>query len=65
MDYAVEAAMSSYWINFVKTGNPNGKDLPEWKKYDAVTNSIMNIDTKPQMKPAMFKPEFQFLESVD
>ncbi len=64
-DYAVEAAMSSYWINFVKTGNPNGKDLPEWKKYDAVTNSIMNIDTKPQMKPAMFKPEFQFLESVD
>ena len=35
-DYELEEIMSSYWLNFVKYGNPNGKDtngagLPEWK----------------------------------
>jgi para-nitrobenzyl esterase len=22
--------MRGYWINFAKTGNPNGPDLPRW-----------------------------------
>ena len=25
--------MSSYWVNFAKTSNPNGEGLPEWKPY--------------------------------
>lgn len=63
-DYAVEKAMSSYWINFVKTGNPNGVGLPEWKNYDAASQSIMELGEKPVLKPGMFKTEFQVLESV-
>ena len=30
-DYAVSEEMASYLCNFVKTGDPNGKNLPEWK----------------------------------
>jgi carboxylesterase type B len=22
--------MSDYWVNFLKTGDPNGQSLPEW-----------------------------------
>jgi para-nitrobenzyl esterase len=29
-DIAMADLISSYWVNFAKNGNPNGKGLPEW-----------------------------------
>ena len=29
-DREVANRMRGYWINFAKTGNPNGPDLPHW-----------------------------------
>jgi para-nitrobenzyl esterase len=34
-DFKVSDAMSSYWTNFVKNGNPNGPGLPEWPAYSS------------------------------
>jgi len=33
-DFAMARAMSSYWTNFAKTGNPNGTNLPNWARYE-------------------------------
>jgi para-nitrobenzyl esterase len=33
--------MSSYWVNFASTGNPNGKGLPEWPVYSDKTDQAM------------------------
>ncbi len=30
-DYKLANTMSDYWVNFAKTGNPNGENLPEWE----------------------------------
>ena len=30
VDYRLADTMSSYWVNFAKNGDPNGKGLPEW-----------------------------------
>lgn len=29
-DRRLTEAMTGYWVNFIKTGNPNGADLPDW-----------------------------------
>lgn len=29
-DYQLAKSMNTYWSNFIKTGNPNGKELPFW-----------------------------------
>ena len=50
IDTMVANLMSSYWLNFAKTGNPNGKGLPEWKPYSE-TREVMQIGEKMGMIP--------------
>jgi para-nitrobenzyl esterase len=53
--------MSSYWVNFIKTGNPNGKGLPEWAHYEKSSGNIMEIGDQSRLLPGLFKNEFSFL----
>jgi len=44
VDHALAKTMSQYWINFIKTGNPNGKYLPSWPLYTKEGKNIMIFD---------------------
>lgn len=42
-DRDISAAMQQYWTNFAKTGNPNGKGLTEWPKFDAAARGYLEF----------------------
>ncbi|MBW8744773.1 MAG: carboxylesterase family protein, partial [Sphingomonas sp.] len=48
-DRKVSATMSGYWANFIKTGNPNGGDLPLWPQAPAdagqIQRQVIDVDT--------------------
>jgi para-nitrobenzyl esterase len=44
--YELADKISTAWINFVKTGDPNGKGLPNWEPYQPEKGATMLFDNK-------------------
>jgi para-nitrobenzyl esterase len=65
-DEAVARYMNTYWANFAKTGNPNGKELPEWTVYDAKNNALLEFqsDGNPVGKPDPKKERLDLIEKA-
>lgn len=46
----------AYWVNFAKTGNPNGAGLPQWPAYSAATDQLIDFTNDgPVAKPSPHK----------
>jgi para-nitrobenzyl esterase len=60
-DHALAKLMSGYWVNFVKTGSPNGDGLPEWPKYDTSQNLAKVFDAKSSTEKLPGKGGLDFL----
>jgi len=55
-DRRVSQIMQAYFVNFIKTGNPNGAALdgarlPAWRAFDPAANEVMGLGPAPQMRP--------------
>ncbi len=54
IDHRLATMISTYWVNFIRTGNPNGVQLPVWGKYSVADKEIMVFgpdrqETEPMM----------------
>ncbi|MDF2159233.1 carboxylesterase family protein [Algoriphagus sp. CAU 1675] len=65
VDYDLEKAMSSYWLNFIKTGNPNGDGWPEWPVFDPQNPMVMELGDEVKSRPVRYWPQLQFMESLN
>ncbi|CAG9297684.1 carboxylesterase/lipase family protein [Celerinatantimonas diazotrophica] len=45
-DQKMADLIHQYWVNFAKTGNPNGASLPHWPAYSSKTDQLMWFSPK-------------------
>ncbi len=61
-DPALAAMISRYWVNFAKTGNPNGPGLPHWPAFNTSSQRVMYLDAQPHAGPV---PNLRQLKVLD
>lgn len=57
-DYQVSKVMQEYFVNFIKTGNPNGKGLPEWPTFASGQRMIIDVNTRKEHDNSRARYEF-------
>lgn len=65
-DQEVAETLHAYWVNFAKTGNPNGGSLPKWPFYDAKKEELLEVQVNgiPAGKPDPKKSRLDVIEKA-
>ena len=60
-DQQLADQMSSYWVNFARSGNPNGEGLPNWPAHqslDTVNAAILDANPASESLPSLARMQF-------
>lgn len=55
-DRTLSARMSRYWVNFVRTGDPNGAGLPAWPKASGADPQLQQLGAPIRSRPVLAAP---------
>jgi para-nitrobenzyl esterase len=61
-DLTISDAMATYWTNFAKYGDPNGKDMPSWPAFSDAHPELMYFAGTPHTGPL---PNEEGLKALD
>jgi para-nitrobenzyl esterase len=62
-DRKLSETMTSYWVNFARTGDPNGPGLPAWPKYEATGRRVMHLDVTVKDAPESNRARYEALDA--
>ncbi len=61
-DHALSRTVMGYWVNFARSGNPNGPGLPIWPAYTGKTDTHMEFGDAVRSVVGLYRNECQFVE---
>jgi para-nitrobenzyl esterase len=62
-DIEISDAMATYWTNFAKYGNPNGKGVPVWPAFSDNNPTVMYFRQTPHIGPVPSAESLKVLDS--
>jgi para-nitrobenzyl esterase len=62
-DLKLSDRISSYWVNFAKSGDPNGPGLPQWPAFAENNQKVMVFDAAPSARPLPNLDEVQVYDA--
>ena len=63
LDHALSDTMTSYWVNFAETGDPNGSGLARWPKLDPAAPMAMHFGIESGLGPVPHPERLAFWDS--
>lgn len=63
-DFKVSETIQGYFVNFIKTGNPNGAGLPNWPAYSSPGYQRMRIDVTSVAETEPERARYQTLDAA-
>ena len=65
VDIKLADQMSTYWVNFITKGDPNGNGLPKWPEFkDLSKSNVMVFADAPQVEGAPPAPKLAFYSAA-
>jgi len=62
-DKKISDAMTSYWVNFAASGNPNGASLTKWPSYSAKDDQVLEFGDEIAVHSGVNKTGLDFFDS--
>ena len=63
-DRELSKVMQACWVQFAKTGNPNGAGLPKWPAYKAATDEHLEFGDEIRVGHGLYKETCDLLEQL-
>jgi para-nitrobenzyl esterase len=65
IDTRLGDVMSSYWVNFITRGDPNGNSLPQWPAVkDLARSKVMVLGDAPKVEDAVPSPKLAVFDTA-
>jgi para-nitrobenzyl esterase len=62
-DRRLSDQLASYWLNFARTGDPNGRGLPPWPVFDNSGQKVLHLGTRIEVGSVANRPQLDFWEN--